>query len=50
MAEQETQTPKEPRTAQELVKMRKRRNMLMLWLVFGLAVLFYIVTILKTGS
>ncbi len=44
MAEQE------PKTAQELVKMRKRRNMLVLWLVFGLAVLFYVITILKTGT
>ena len=42
-------TEQEPRTAQELIKQRKRRNMILVWLVFGLAVLFYVVTILKTG-
>jgi len=42
-------TEQEPRTAQELIKQRKRRNTILVWLVFGLAVLFYVVTILKTG-
>ena len=40
---------KEPQTAQDLVRMRRRRNLLIVGLVFALAVLFYLVTILKMG-
>ena len=39
----------EPQTAQDLVRMRRRRNLLIVGLVFALAVLFYLVTILKMG-
>ena len=39
----------EPQTAKDLVRMRRRRNLLIVGLVFALAVLFYLVTILKMG-
>lgn len=39
----------EPQTAQDLVRMRRHRNLLIVGLVFALAVLFYLVTILKMG-
>ena len=39
----------EPQTTKDLVRMRRRRNLLIVGLVFALAVLFYLVTILKMG-
>jgi cell division protein FtsB len=42
-------TSQEPQTAQDMIRMRRRRNLLIVGLVFALAVLFYLVTILKMG-
>jgi hypothetical protein len=39
----------EPKTASDMVKMRRSRNLLIVGLVFALAGLFYLVTILKMG-
>ena len=40
----------EPRTAAEMLQMRKKRNLWLIGLIFGLAVLFYFITILRMAS
>jgi len=40
----------EPRTAAEMMQMRKKRNLWLIGLIFGLAVLFYFITILRMAS
>ncbi len=42
-------TSQEPKTASDMIKMRRRRNLLIVGLVFALAGLFYLVTIIKMG-
>ena len=37
----------QPETATEMKAMRKRSNLLILALIFGLAILFYVVTIVR---
>ncbi|MGC6411838.1 MAG: hypothetical protein ACON4F_03290 [Candidatus Puniceispirillaceae bacterium] len=39
--------PKEPQTATELLVARRRRNHAILGVIFGLAALFYIITIVR---
>ena len=41
------ETSKEPSNAEELRQARKKRNRAVLALVFGLAVLFYVITIAR---
>ena len=41
---------KDPKTGAEMQAMRKRRNFWVLGLIFGLALLFYFVTIFRMGS
>ncbi len=40
---------KEPKTGAEMQAMRKRRNFLVLSMIFGLALLFYFITIFRMG-
>ena len=40
---------KEPKTGTEMQAMRKRRNFLVLSMIFGLALLFYFITIFRMG-
>jgi hypothetical protein len=40
---------KEPKTGVEMQAMRKRRNFLVLSMIFGLALLFYFITIFRMG-
>ena len=40
---------KDPKTGAEMQAMRKRRNVWVLGLIFGLAILFYLVTIFRMG-
>ena len=40
---------KEPKTGAEMQAMRKRRNYLVLGMIFGLALLFYFITIFRMG-
>ena len=40
---------KEPKTGAEMQAMRKRRTLWVLGLIFGLALLFYLVTIFRMG-
>jgi len=40
---------KEPKTGAEMQAMRKRRNFWVLGLIFGLALLFYLITIFRMG-
>ena len=39
----------QPETAAEMKVMRKRSNLWILVLIFGLAVLFYVITIFRMG-
>jgi hypothetical protein len=41
---------KEPKTGKEMQQMRRKRNLSVLGLIFGFAVLIYVVTILKMGG
>lgn len=45
----ETHTDKTPTTGEEMKKARKGRNLAVLALIFGLAALFYIITIVRMG-
>jgi hypothetical protein len=38
---------KEPKTGKEMQQMRRKRNLSVLGLIFGFAVLIYVVTILR---
>ena len=40
----------EPKTADEMVKMRKSRNLALVLAIAGLAVLFFILTIVRMGG
>ena len=40
---------KEPKTGAEMQAMRKRRNYLVLGMIFGLALVFYFITIFRMG-
>ena len=40
---------KEPKTGAEMQAMRKRRNIWVLGMIFGLALLFYFITIFRMG-
>ena len=40
---------KEPKTGTEMQAMRKRRNIWVLGMIFGLALLFYFITIFRMG-
>lgn len=40
----------EPKTAKEMLAMRKSRNFWVLGLIFGLAILFYLITILRMAG
>ncbi len=42
--------PPQPKTASEMQQMRKGRNLALLAVIFGLAFLFYVLTLVKTGS
>lgn len=44
-----TPTTKTPTTGEEMKKARKGRNLAVLALIFGLAALFYIITIVRMG-
>ncbi len=46
----QTETPQEPRTGAEMQQMRRKRNLTLIGLIFGLAVLFYLITILRMAS
>ena len=48
-AQKQAQKP-EPRTAQEMLAMRKSRNYWVLGLIVGLVVLFYLITILRMAG
>lgn len=41
---------KEPKTAEEMQKMRKSRNKALLLAIAGLVVLFYVLTIVRVGG
>ena len=49
MAQKQPQKP-EPKTAQEMLAMRKSRNYWVLGLIVGLVVLFYLITILRMAG
>ena len=38
-----------PKTAEELKQLRKRKNLVVLGLIFGMVVLFYIITVVRIG-
>lgn len=40
---------KEPKTGAEMQAMRKSRNLWVLGLIFGLSILFYLITIFRMG-
>ena len=40
---------KEPKTGDEMQIIRKRRNLWVLGMIFGLALLFYVITIFRMG-
>lgn len=40
---------REPKTGAEMQAMRKHRNLWVLGLIFGLALLFYLITIFRMG-
>ena len=40
---------REPKTGAEMQAMRKRRNLWVLGMIFGLALLFYFITIFRMG-
>jgi len=40
----------EPKTADEMVKMRKSRNVALVLAIAGLAVLFFVLTIVRMGG
>ena len=40
---------REPKTGAEMQTMRKRRNLWVLGMIFGLALLFYFITIFRMG-
>lgn len=48
-AQNQPQKP-EPKTAQEMLAMRKSRNYWVLGLIVGLVVLFYLITILRMAG
>lgn len=41
---------REPKTAEEMQKMRKSRNTALLLVIAGLVVLFYVLTIVRVGG
>ena len=45
-----TAVRQEPKTAKEMLAMRKSRNFWVLGLIFGLAILFYLITILRMAG
>lgn len=47
---QPTAVRQEPKTAKEMLAMRKSRNFWVLGLIFGLAILFYLITILRMAG
>lgn len=50
-ANQETTALRQvPKTAKEMLAMRKSRNFWVLGLIFGLAILFYLITILRMAG
>ena len=40
---------KQPKTAAEMQRMRKGRNLVLLAIIAGLAALFYVLTLIKVG-
>ncbi len=40
----------EPKTADEMVRMRKARNLVLVLAIAGLAVLFFVMTIVRMGG
>ena len=40
----------QPKTANEMQQMRKGRNLVLLAIIAGLAVLFYVLTLIKVGG
>ena len=41
---------RQPKTADEMVKMRKKRNLVLLAVISGLVLLFYVLTLVKIGG
>ena len=41
---------RQPKTAVEMQKMRKKRNLALLAVIAGLALLFYVLTLVKVGG
>ena len=41
---------RDPKTAEEMVKMRRGRNFAIVGLIAGLAVLFFVLTIVRMGA
>lgn len=41
---------RDPKTADEMVKMRRGRNLAIVGLITGLAVLFFVLTIVRMGA
>lgn len=41
---------RDPKTADEMVKMRRGRNLAIVGLIAGLAVLFFVLTIVRMGA
>ncbi len=41
---------RQPKTAEEMQQMRKKRNLALLALIGGLVVLFYVLTLVKIGT
>ena len=40
---------RQPKTAHEMQQMRKKRNLVLVGVIAGLVVLFYVLTLYKTG-
>ena len=41
---------RQPKTADEMQQMRKKRNLVLLAVIAGLALLFYVLTLVKVGG
>jgi hypothetical protein len=41
---------RQPRTADEMQRMRKKRNLALLAIIAGLVLLFYVLTLVKVGG
>ena len=41
---------RQPRTADEMQQMRKKRNVVLLAIIAGLVLLFYVLTLVKVGG